>query len=623
MKKMFSMKSSLSKLAFLTSALGFVAGCSDYLEDFQEKYDDGKAFNNPSNEDDNGTSNAQDAGDAPSSSSQEASSGTSNADTEESSESNGSSNSNGFSSSSSSTDAESSNSHFKSKTVDDCNTGTVIYDDNNSNKPLKIGDLFDKDKLEGGSYLQNHDFSMDSNTLRLFLDDAADHSVKYDLSGWGGLCIEYTSTTHMGIHFYSAPNALAINQGTDAVAAFESSNNKKVAKTFEWKDLEAESVIDSTNIIDFYRYASDNGSIKIHKITTFNSSVNNLLVQVTTESSSENPSSSSNSITCDGTVLWGSESILVGTGLITGSDAAATSSNTGGNMFLYLSPAVITQPFPKDDLIPDAFNILSWGGLCVEYKSDYHLNIEVSNATYNASDNSNVIGGKFDTDASPNEIKKAEISWEAMFTSSDSKKVLDAARRIKFFTNAGDNSRYTINKITTYHKNVALTSPHFAKGTCNGSDIFSNGSIINKKFPSRTSTPGQDKSYIEYTKDTLILKSTVADSDKIYMPFATGELEFERLGGICLEYESDYPVDVYPTLGLISDIEDSSHVRIPRTEGTDNYNGYQSLWIPASAFIGSPENVNTLVFKFPRTQGNVSYEIKIKKVTAYKSGINL
>jgi len=578
MKKMFSKRSSLAKLVLFGSALGVVAGCSDYLNDFEDKYDNGNAFILSSAEsDDNGASSAIDAGDAKSSNSNGSApaSATSSANKEESSDSNPESA--GSSESIPGSSSSFSNTSFKSNTVAACD-GTVIYDENDKDLPLKIGSLTVKGSEEPGSYLQNHDFSVENgenNVLRMFLDDFADHSVKHDLSGWGGLCIEYTSTTHMGIHFYSAPSSHELNHGTATVAVFESSNNEKVAKTFEWKDLEAKNVVEATNVIDFYRFDSDDGNFKIHKITTL-AKVSNLI------SSNSSAESSTNDNPCDGTVIFGSDSILVGTGFTedVAQPATATSDYTlerGSAINLYLSP---TSNAFSDTI---TYDITSWEGVCVEYSSETPLQLSVNNI-HPISSNESTLSALYDLKSTNSQRKVARLKW------SDAKNntVFSEATSLNILANAGNESiiskKYTIHKVTTLNKKP-LTSPYATLSGCPSGNIFDAEKNSYTILYHVIDKIGE----CTYTGDSLLMIHFPNNSDYNCGLQAklteVDSMDISGWKGLCLEYTSNNLINVILSLDSLNTTNPkpnrSAAITLPMKNESS---GYKAVWFPEESF---------------------------------------
>ncbi|MCQ2102520.1 MAG: hypothetical protein MJY98_04780, partial [Fibrobacter sp.] len=177
-------------LAIVASLFAFAA-CSDYLEDFQDKYDDGKAFAEISSDSDNGDD------DGKSSSSSKTGEGIS------SDKGSSSSNDDSELSSSSKGDVESSDSTGSSSSATNgeeahC-TGTVIYDYKN---PGKLG--FDLQFFTNGTATKlpenKQGIELTSNTVKDFAIFTLSKNDLHDVSSWEGLCVEYSSNEDIPLY---------------------------------------------------------------------------------------------------------------------------------------------------------------------------------------------------------------------------------------------------------------------------------------------------------------------------------------------------------------------------------------------------------------------------------------
>ncbi|PWJ61032.1 MULTISPECIES: hypothetical protein [unclassified Fibrobacter] len=257
---------SVAKDLAIAASLFAFAACSDYLEDFQDKYDDGNAFAEISSDSDNGSDDSElsssSKGDVESSDSTDSSSSATDPG-------------------SSSSVAESSSSAFES-----C-TGTVIYDAEEDPEFNRFGRKFitydqvynsDSSKIssDGVTAYLSHGGSL---TMPL----AASPNTM-NIGPWGGFCVEYTGSGDLHA------NVVDESSGNKPILLYKempNTNGEKSSFTWSWNEnkslmelmeeqknsnLSDGFSIEKVNSIDFSSY-SGNSSITIHKITTLNSDV--------------------------------------------------------------------------------------------------------------------------------------------------------------------------------------------------------------------------------------------------------------------------------------------------------------------------------------------------------------
>ncbi|GEM_PF-5319385 len=265
--------------AVATSLFAFAA-CSDYLEDFQDKYDDGNAFAEISSDSDNGSDDGSsdsklsfsNGGDSELSSS---SKGNSDVESSDSTDSSSSATDPG----SSSSVAESSSSAFKP-----C-TGTVIYDAEEDSVYNRFGRKFITYVREYGSSDWSKT-SPDGVTAQLsegssLIMPLATYPDTMNIEPWGGFCVEYTGS---GVLHANVVDESSDNKYILLYKEMPNINGEKSSFTWSWNENDAlmeeqkNSVfsngfsIEKVNSINFTSY-SGNSSITIHKITTLKPNV--------------------------------------------------------------------------------------------------------------------------------------------------------------------------------------------------------------------------------------------------------------------------------------------------------------------------------------------------------------
>ncbi|OWV07578.1 MULTISPECIES: hypothetical protein [unclassified Fibrobacter] len=260
---------SKAKNPVLAASLVAFAACSDYLEDFQDKYDDGNAFAEITSDSDNGDDDG-------SSDSKLSSSNGGDSDVE-SSDSTDSSSSAADPGSSSSV-AESSSSAFKP-----C-TGTVIYDAEEDSVYNRFGRKFITFVQEYGSDWSKT--SPDGVTAYLpqeglLIMPLVESPDTMNIEPWGGFCVEYTGS---GVLHANVVDGSSANKPILLYKEMPNTNGEKSSFTWSWNEnvglMEKQEdngssegfSIEKVESINFISYLG-NSSITIHKITTLKPNV--------------------------------------------------------------------------------------------------------------------------------------------------------------------------------------------------------------------------------------------------------------------------------------------------------------------------------------------------------------
>ena len=262
-------------VAVATSLFAFAA-CSDYLEDFQDKYDDGNAFAEISSDSDNDSDDSE-------------LSSSSKGDSELSSSSKGNDDadsSSSKSSSSSATDPGSSSSvaESSSSTFVPC-TGTVIYDAEEDSVYNRFGRKFiTYDQVYGPDWSKT---DPDGVTAQLsegssLITPLATSPDTMNIEPWGGFCVEYTGSGDL--------HANVVDEGSETILLYKkmpNTNGEKSSFTWSWDENKSlmklmeeqknSNLSDgfSTEKVESISFTSylGNSSITIHKITTLKSNV--------------------------------------------------------------------------------------------------------------------------------------------------------------------------------------------------------------------------------------------------------------------------------------------------------------------------------------------------------------
>lgn len=246
---------SKAKNPVLAASLVALVACTDYLEDFQDKYDDGNAFAEISSDSDNDSElSSSSKGDVESSDSTDSSSSATDPG-------------------SSSSVAESSSSAFKP-----C-TGTVIYDAEEDSVYNRFGRKFSM--YVPGYGPDSSKTSPDGVTAYLpqeglLIMPLATYPNTMNIEPWGGFCVEYTGS---GVLHANVVDGSSANKPILLYKEMPNTNGEKSSFTWSWNEnvglMEKQEdngssegfSIEKVESINFISYLG-NSSITIHKITT-------------------------------------------------------------------------------------------------------------------------------------------------------------------------------------------------------------------------------------------------------------------------------------------------------------------------------------------------------------------
>ncbi|SHK63356.1 hypothetical protein SAMN05720764_102208 [Fibrobacter sp. UWH5] len=265
---------SKAKNPVLAASLVALVACTDYLEDFQDKYDNGNAFAEISSDSDNGSDDS-------SSDSKLSSSNGGDSELSSSSKDNGDAeSSDSTDSSSSATDPGSSSSvtESSSSAFESC-TGSVIYDAEEDPEFNSFGRKFSMYVPEYSS--DSSKTSSDGVTAQLseasmLIMPLATYPNTMNIEPWGGFCVEYTGSGDLHA------NVVDESSGNKPILLYKempNTNGEKNSFTWSWDENEGlmEKQEDNGNSegfsiekvesINFISYLG-NSSITIHKITT-------------------------------------------------------------------------------------------------------------------------------------------------------------------------------------------------------------------------------------------------------------------------------------------------------------------------------------------------------------------
>lgn len=512
---------SKAKNPVLAASLVALVACTDYLEDFQDKYDDGNAFAEISS-DSELSSSSKGNGDAESSDSKNSSSSVGNGT---------------FSSGSIS--------------YERC-SGTVIYDAS-------------KDSLNGifgYPFMTNYASGMQASSkgikaklrdqtefLTLALADLSKDKTR-DIETWGGLCIEYSSdgqadfvllNDSLGKVRRFLSNKLPVTNGDKASFKWLWSENEKLQEKQAELGYSNEPLsINKVSRLHFDNYyPPKTTTITIFRITTINE------VDLDVGSSSSVAESSSSAFEpCTGTVIYdasddplktafGTKFVYQGRFVAGNVDADENGLNL---MFDGLTYANLD--FDKTR------NISSWEGLCIEYTADATVTLYLSSTGddgQNAGE-TNQMAAKFNI--KPTSKKQVfEAMWKDAIESADFN--YDKVSILSFGSDWTAN--LVVSKITTIAKDVDLNAGASSEdpstgyilptNKCPGTEIYNEdkGSIF--EFPVKSWNEGNTTTTLT---DMSLIGSTGDDGVYFFIAdYPSGTpISIEQWGGLCLEYTS-------------------------------------------------------------------------------------
>ena len=368
--KMNKKSRTLLNLAIAASLFAFAA-CSDYLQDFQDKYDDGDAFAEISSDSDNGDDDGSSDSKLSSSNGGDSELSSSSDDSELSSSSKGdieSSDSTDSSSSAADPGSSSSVAESSSSAFEPC-TGTVIYDAEEDPEFNRFGRKFitydqvygsDSSKIssDGVTAYLSHGGSL---TMPL----AASPNTM-NIGPWGGFCVEYTGSGVLHADIYRSI------EDTTTLLYKEMPNTNSEKSSFRWswdenKILMEEQKnsgllngfsLEKVNSINFTSY-SGNSSITIRKITTLNPNV----------SIDEN-------LKCDGSEIFPTGRIFQTFTIWSSTGQEVGKINPFNNKYeITLSEGNFATPDNGDAFLSKLANAR---GFCMEYSSDNYFMLSLN-----------------------------------------------------------------------------------------------------------------------------------------------------------------------------------------------------------------------------------------------------
>ncbi len=415
--KMNRKSCALLNLAIAASLFAFAA-CSDYLEDFQDKYDDGKAFAEISSDSENGGDDGSSDSKLSSSNGGDSELSSSSDDSKLSSSSKGNGDvdsSDSTDSSSSAADPVSSSSvaESSSSTFEPC-TGTVIYDASMDSLYGVFGYPFMTEYAELEANSSGVKATMkyaesEYQTLFLNLANSSKNETK-DIEAWEGVCIEYSSDGNLSFNL-STPH----EQNAYAVTSLPQTKNNKETFTWRWNDIKQKGKAFSINKVGqlvFYSFESTKTiTITIHKITTLKpvdlglSGVYNGLEPVS-ECSEGSAQIIYNAPETKNVSSWGTNFFLIFT-----PETNATYNSTKNVLSMSMTAP---ESYQMNMVGVNQAETKDWGGLCIEYEADHPLfwsvsllqNIESNQYTWDMGSEATVVLPKTEG------IKAYKISWK-------------------------------------------------------------------------------------------------------------------------------------------------------------------------------------------------------------------
>ncbi len=470
---------SIAKDLAVATTLFAITACTDYLADFQDKYDDGNAFAEISsdNDEDHSSSDSNDI---------------------DSSDSKGSS--------SSATNGEEAH----------C-TGTVIYDYKNPGK-LGLNLQFLQNATTTKLPENGQGIELSSNTVQDYAIFALSENDLHDVSSWEGLCVEYSSNEDITLYL------------ADLLKNMEQINlpANDHFKEISWADTTSRKISIksggrgrvSFNKFDLFSFGiSTTQKVTISRITTIakvDTSVNSPTLDTTS---------------CTGSIIYDASEApnynVFGYGFVVDHYSEKEASSNGITSNLSQNGSLI-MPLAAID---KSIDIQSWDGFCVEYLSEGSITTEIV---------SPLIGKKAsliykempNTNGEKSSFRWSWNEYEGLMEKQKDNGVSDGFSIEKVesinFTSHSSNSTITISKITTLNSNV-----HFE---CDGSEIFPKGSIFNA-FTNWSST-GQKEGIIIPSNDKYEI--TLSGGNSV-TPNNEDALQFELANarGFCMEYSSN------------------------------------------------------------------------------------
>ncbi len=551
----------------LAASLFAFAACSDYLEDFQDKYDDGNAFAEISSDSDNGGDDSKNS--------------SSSNDIDSDSEVSSSSVDNGTPSSS-------------SIVYERC-SGTVIYDASKDSLNSIFGYPFmadDASEMQASSKGIKAKLPFQKGFFSLALADLSNDKTR-DIETWGGLCIEYSSDGQADFVLVNdslekvqglLSNELPVTNGDKASFKWLWSENEKLQeKQVELGYSKEPLSINKVSRLHFDNYyLPKTTTITIFRITTINE------VDLDVGSSSSVAESSSAKKSCDGTVIYEPNmSNKFGEGVRILKNDSPVEDETDG--FVLEIETTYLLRFNAQD-------ISDWGGLCIEYTTTNPFEFAVQNYSDSITQtmNQTIEPGKH----AISEVPWDNGSWDLLAIDNHSQQIdhipntsaiLNEASQIFIRPSTSTESygnQAKIHKITTM-KQVDLKINSFQDGLvavekCDGDHQIIYNAPETKNVSSwgtnffSTFTPETNATY-NSTKKVLSMSMTAPESYQMNM-VGVNQAETKDWGGLCIEYEADHPL--FWSVSLLQNIASNQNtwdmgseatVVLPKTEGIKAY----------------------------------------------------
>ncbi|MCQ2101269.1 MAG: SUMF1/EgtB/PvdO family nonheme iron enzyme [Fibrobacter sp.] len=547
---------SKAKNPVLAASLVALVACTDYLDDFQDKYDNGNAFAEISS------------------------------DSELSSSSKG----NG--------DAESSDSKNSSSSVADqenlCKGGTVIYD---YKVQGKLGFDLQFFRSSYSSTLPENERGIVFSSLEEKDYAGFRWNGSYDVSSWEGICIEYTTDKDVSLY-------LGDSKKTEKVNLSANDNFKEI----KWDDPAYKENISFNDFRKFFFDFSDEINMVISRITT--------IAKVDPGSSSSVAESSSAFEPCKGTVIYDYKNPgKLGLNLQFLPNATTTklpengqgielSSNTEQNYAIFALSG------------NDLHDVSSWEGLCLEYSSNEDIPLYLADLLDNieqinlpANDHFKEISWADTTSRKISINGRGRVSFNKFdsfsFGINTTKKV--TISRITTIAKVDPGSSSSVAE--------SSSSIAFDNGPCTGDIVFdennSNNNFSESFIPNNSSVVSSN----EFTIPEGEISSYLYTLSSTYTSDST--FDITSWEGLCVDYEASE--DIYLSINTASygNLRNgvASKATLPKTNGeTKRKTWMWNDFSPNGPAIAS----NTAILQVsPSTNSNKS-AVHIRRITTAK-----
>lgn len=567
---------SVAKDLAVAASLFAFAACTDYLENFQDKYNDGNDFAEVvSGDDTDSTSNNGDVNSAGGNGSETSSATDNAAGSSSSNANNGSSTSNGNTSSSS---------EQKTGLNDEGCTGTVIYDANKDVNKNVFGNPIEADDSVGfikdvGATAKIY-YSTKLHSLKTDIASSDNSSSTRNITSWEGLCIEYATdgpaNLYLGIENNYRLQVLPITNG------------EKKSFKLSWEDPKNSNNIikgnfstDKIKFLSFENEKSDPTNITVSKITT--------LAKVSLE---ENTSTEQH---CTGTAIYENGKYKLGqvfdadnaTEIVNLKDLTINSSNN--QVFFYLDSV--------KSALSNKYSIIHWDGLCIEYSATADLAVTVRDAEKQQDQNNHPQVLKI-YDTTQGLLQSRQFYWNKWSESNGyyRNNIINSSSVISFsLDNPNSTGSVKINKITTI-ANVpedSLLKP----ATCGGKEIYNAKKSLNYSSQGYQLQFSSTNHSENSTKDGLDLIFS-NDTTENYITIPVADVSSEKTidarewKGLCIEYTSEdsLSLQISKLITSVWEVENWELAAIPERETS------HPLMVPFEKFLDfNNEGFNTFL----------------------------